>query len=964
MISKKTYIPAKPRNRKLINVSGGGGIGRSDISGVVGNSHEHPNKTIIDQLVQQHLDVLGVLSIVDGNLKIDANAYSTGELSAYGIGSGGSSGGGGSIATLSDVQLTNPVSGNILQFNGTHWENRPQSSIVPDLTGYATEAWANNRFSLIGHTHNYIPLSQKGVANGVAELDATGHIPSSQLPSYVDDVLEFATTTNFPTTGETGKIYIALNTNLTYRWSGSGYVEISPSLALGETSSTAYRGDRGKIAYDHSQATGNPHNTTFAQLGSKPTTLSGYGITDAVTSTVFNDHKNNVNSEKHLTQAQLTNLINLSNWWKWDETNQAVYTEENVYSEKEISAYGAGSGGGGGAGALSELSDVNLTNPINTNLLQYNGSHWVNVPASSVGTPVSWGTTSNNTSPLTVSGVTKTVSLSGHLHAGIYEPAFTKNTAFNKNFGTIAGTVAEGNHTHSYLPLSGGTLTNNIGNILNLDTSGIDGSYIISKLNNVIKAYYGWHPTLGVFMQSGTAPNAAIGITDAQVPYFKTTTSGTVYNLWHAGNFNPASYLPLSGGTLTNNIGNILNLDTSGIDGSYIISKLNNVIKAYYGWHPTLGVFMQSGTAPNAAIGITDAQVPYFKTTTSGTVYNLWHAGNFNPASYLPLNGGTMTNTNLVTNLNADLLDGYHASNILKDLNANYGTTITSADDYPTNLLSGIHRTNIANVEYASILTGYDFINNYWQLRFRPSNGRDIYYRNSSSSSWSTIAFTDSNVASASQLQTSRTIWGQSFNGTGNVDGLLTVNYQNTWINSKLQLGRYDATAYSDRATIGVTNGNLHIDAYNGYAIYLNYYQGAGAGQTVVLQTNGNLGIGTTSPSQKLHVVGNILATGEITAYVASDRRLKENIKPITSALECINKLNPVTYNWNARALELNSNKPNGIDYGLIAQEVENVLPGVVHGIFDDKYKSIDYIKLIPIMIAAIKELKQKVNKL
>ena len=106
----------------------------------------------------------------------------------------------------------------------------------------------------------YIPITQKGSNNGVAELDSTGKVLSSQLPSYVDDVLEYATLANFPTTGETGKIYIAINTNLTYRWTGTAYTEISPSIALGETSATAYRGDRGKIAYDHSQASHAPAN--------------------------------------------------------------------------------------------------------------------------------------------------------------------------------------------------------------------------------------------------------------------------------------------------------------------------------------------------------------------------------------------------------------------------------------------------------------------------------------------------------------------------------------------------------------------------------------------------------------------------------------------------------------------------------------------------------------------------------
>ena len=117
-----------------------------------------------------------------------------------------------------------------------------------------------------------------GQPGGVAELDDTGHVPASQLPSYVDDVQEYPSRSGFPATGEAGKIYVATDTNLTYRWTGSGYVEISPSLALGETSATAYRGDRGKAAYDHSQIkSGNPHGTTFASLPDKPSSLPPSG---------------------------------------------------------------------------------------------------------------------------------------------------------------------------------------------------------------------------------------------------------------------------------------------------------------------------------------------------------------------------------------------------------------------------------------------------------------------------------------------------------------------------------------------------------------------------------------------------------------------------------------------------------------------------------------------------------------
>ena len=104
--------------------------------------------------------------------------------------------------------------------------------------------------------------NSKGTANGVAELDANGTVPSAQLPSFVDDVLEYNDFASLPATGETGKIYITLDDNKTYRWGGSVYVTIGTSLALGETSDTAYRGDRGKIAYDHSQTAHAPADAT------------------------------------------------------------------------------------------------------------------------------------------------------------------------------------------------------------------------------------------------------------------------------------------------------------------------------------------------------------------------------------------------------------------------------------------------------------------------------------------------------------------------------------------------------------------------------------------------------------------------------------------------------------------------------------------------------------------------------
>ena len=194
-----------------------------------------------------------------------------------------------------------------------------------------------------------IPASAKGAASGVAELDGTGRVPSTQLPSYVDDVLEYDTLSSFPPTGEDGKIYVAEDTNRQYRWSGSQYVEISPSLALGETSSTAYRGDRGKIAYDHSQiVTGNPHGTTAADVGAVPTdrTVNGKALSADISLSAADVGA--------LTQAQGDGrYLQLSGGIL---TGALKYSDDSVFDISNISA------NTGGSLQLSHAGDMHVAN--------------------------------------------------------------------------------------------------------------------------------------------------------------------------------------------------------------------------------------------------------------------------------------------------------------------------------------------------------------------------------------------------------------------------------------------------------------------------------------------------------------------------------------------------------------------------------------------------------------------------
>ena len=176
-----------------------------------------------------------------------------------------------------------------------------------------------------------IPFSDKGSANGVATLDSNGLVPSSQLPSYVDDVLEYNTKNDFPATGESGKIYVAKDTNLTYRWGGSDYVEISPSLALGTTHSTAFYGDWGNEAYQHSQITsGNPHNVTSEEVDTNTNNfdniLSSNEDTIQKALDKLDDH---VHDDRYYTESETDTLLN-------GKSDVGHTHDDRYYTESEV----------------------------------------------------------------------------------------------------------------------------------------------------------------------------------------------------------------------------------------------------------------------------------------------------------------------------------------------------------------------------------------------------------------------------------------------------------------------------------------------------------------------------------------------------------------------------------------------------------------------------------------------------
>ena len=226
----------------------------------------------------------------------------------------------------------------------------------------------------------------------------SGTIAAANLPSYVDDVLEYASLSKFPTTGESGKIYTALDTNKIYRWSGSAYVVISETIALGTTHSSAGYGDESRAAYNHSISIGNPHKTTKADLG-----LGSV------------ENKSSATIRGELTSANVTTAL----------------------------------------GYTPPKTDTNTWRPVQNNL----------------------------TSTATDQSLSAAQGKALNEKFGSYVPTSrtVNGKALSANITLSAGDVgaAPSSHSHSYLPLAGGTVTGKI-------NRGAGGSWISARDNVVV----------------------------------------------------------------------------------------------------------------------------------------------------------------------------------------------------------------------------------------------------------------------------------------------------------------------------------------------------------------------------------------------------------------------------------------------------------------------------------------------
>ena len=342
-----------------------------------------------------------------------------------------------------------------------------------------------------------------------------------------------------------------------------------------------------------------------------------------------------------------------------------------------------------------------------------------------------------------------------------------------------------------YLPLSGGTLT---GNLTVNSSLGVGGSI-------VNKAHY-------LFARNND--NADWVVTNRNW--------GSEYTLIHSGNY--SSYaLPLSGGTMT-----------GGISLSYGTSIKTTENNALIGWADS-----------NVNISSTAYSV---NIRSNGTLQHngntIWHSGNDGSGS----------------GLDADLLDGKHNG----ELTAQYfsrGKILTKSDTI-NKLMSGVYcyingDNPTGSIDDNVILLAFrnEVRNDMFQLA-GAANSINLYYRRAANvgnsyenwTSWEKIAFTSSNVESANKLKNARTIWGQSFDGTGNVSGTLELGASSVrWHNSNSYSISCPTTSVSARLQYHADDGHIFKTAANTDAI--------------TILRSGNVGIGTTSPTFKLNVVGS-----------------------------------------------------------------------------------------------------------
>lgn len=863
-------------------------------------------------------------------------------------------------------------------------------------------------------------ISTKGQPSGLAELDSTGKVPAAQLPSYVDDVLEFSTKAQFPQTGETGKIYVAKDTNLTYRWTGTQYLEISQSLALGETPSTAYSGDKGKanrdalnsmptkitsyltpttstgelvkINYKYAAKDGlnyGPLQDDNIDIPSATTTNAGAmsAIDKGRLDDLYNEFGSIQNPGDKLdslpnnlvtgVDATSRNATSVTINYKQSDLSAASNSYANPITKSQTIPAATQSAAGVMTATDKQNLDVNIPNRI-TNL-----DNRVTTEVDRLEELIE-SSSSEITNDLNVE-IQARKDGDNQLQTNINNLQSTMNTELAKKVGkvTVAGSgnaVTTASISSDTLTLTKGATYNNYVHPAGSAPSKASGFYKFStdstshvaSVTAVTKADI---TALGIPAQNtnttytfanGSAGNFTVTPSGGSAQTVSVGKPANAGNADTVGGISPSAFVKKAGDTMTgtltiNQTSSTVPLTLIGKNEASYVQFNNGVDSSEVGFHVSLGAYLLNdklATHPCISLGRVDSLDEGATFYYGGTHYKLLHKGNYaneldkryspyTAYNYdkgclvklrIPSNGNTMVTVRIFGN-SYDSKPPFDT--VIQFYNYNDNNKILQ----PTGVNNG---TSFGDIK-AFIHQGYVHL---WFKQTRTFQTFHVHAYTSASKdnlvqSITNAAMPTSGVARAVTITPKQAIYA----GDNIIAAAGSVNIENT----------------------------NEINSYSGH-LYLNHRNMDGTKNIIMCGNGGGVVIGgTTTPSQKLHVLGGISSTEKIYAaggfFKESDARLKSDIKPLDYTLEQICSIPTVSFIMNdqkqigtiAQNLEELGFEDIVTESDTLKSEIKN--PEQFESFTKDgeeyvKVKKVEYEMLGVLAIEGVKMLKDEIEKL
>lgn len=865
-------------------------------------------------------------------------------------------------------------------------------------------------------------ISTKGQPGGLAELDSTGKVPAAQLPSYVDDVLEFSTKDQFPQIGETGKIYVSKDTNLTYRWTGTQYLEISQSLALGETSSTAYPGDKGKanrdalnsmptkltsyltpttstgelvkINYKYAAKDGlnyGPLQDDNIDIPSATTTNAGAmsAIDKGRLDDLYNEFGSIQNPGDKLdslpnnlvtgVDATSRNATSVTINYKQSDLSAASNSYANPITKSQTIPAATQSAAGVMTASDKQNLDVNIPNRI-TNL-----DNRVTTEVNRLEELIE-NSSSEITNDLNVE-IQARKDGDAQLQTNINNLQSTMNTELAKKVGKV--TVAGSGNAVTTASISGDTLTLTKGATYNNyvhpagsapskasgfykfstdSTSHISGVTAVTKADITALGIPAQNTNTTYTFANGSAGNFTVTPSGGSAQTVSVGKPANAGNADTVGGISPSAFVKKAGDTMTgvlsiNQTSSGQPLTLRGTNTVGLIQFVNNEVEtAEVGYTNSLGAYLYNdklSTHPCISLGSVDSLDEGATFYYGGTHYKLLHKGNYAnelDQRYLPKTVYDYRNGCLVRLRNSAGDSAMITVRIFG--NSYYGNSVP----FDTVIQFYNYPPNNKIFQATGVNNGYSF----GDIKvFNYDNRIYLWFKQ------------------PQQYETFIVHAYHSGDLRNMVESITNAAMPTSGVTREVTITPKQAIYAGDdiiRAAGGINIEHTNeINSYSGH-LYLNHRNMDGTENIIMCGNGGGVVIGgSTTPAQKLHVLGGILSTEKIYAaggfFKESDARLKSDIKPLDYTLDQICSIPTVSFIMNdqkqigtiAQNLEELGFEDIVTESDTLKSEVSN--PEQFESFTKDgeeyvKVKKVEYEMLGVLAIEGVKMLKDEIEKL